>query len=451
MKKYFILLAIIVAALLVFAACNTDPAGNKPTEVPKTTDAPTDAPTDVPTEAPTATPEPTATPTPEPGTYDLLGFEADEDHMTGDGWSYVDGAFCGPLEEPHEGEDGATLEGVAIYAHREVAVVELSNGEQGSVIRHAVDGDRGLRIGQNVYGVEYAGLKPATRYRLKATFMASGTFLTDRSNSHIIFGLIDGLGGTPVEGNYVEIESKQEWQTLELVVYTGDAGMAHPAVVLGTNGLTGCINWDYEMLVEDIEMYEIVEKELLDFVADGDHMTGDGWSYVDGAFCGPLEEPQQGPEGASLDGVKLYAHREVTTMEGPDGETVDVIRHALDADTGYRRGTNRYGIKYADLKPNTKYRLKATFYVCGTFIPEKEPGSDIIFGLADGLNGAPKEGNFVYLESKNEWQTIEIIVDTGEGMEQPAVVLGTNGLAGWLNFDYEMNVASIEMYEYFGN
>ncbi len=238
------------------------------TPTPKPTATPTPKPTATPTPKPTATPtpKPTATPTPKPTatpaatpkiveiTGDLLGFEADNDHFIGDVWTLYDDKWCGPLEEPHDGTEGATAGGQRKYATRTLVSTTLSNGSSGYAVRHAVDGDRGYRLGSNHYGLNNVGLKPNTQYKVRATFKLSGTIFPDENI--IVLGYTIGMGNAE---SYVPVQSTGKWQTVEYIFTTGSS-VQDGALVLGTLAFVGKINYDYEMLIEDVELYEMGQK-----------------------------------------------------------------------------------------------------------------------------------------------------------------------------------------------
>ena len=256
MKKYLLIL-VVALSLCLFAACQTEEPVVTPE--PTATTAPTEAPT--PTPEPTATPEPTPTPSPtpipEPGTYDLLNFYPDEDHMGGDMWSFPDGIWAGPLEEPHGGDDGAKVDGVPIYAHREVASATLSDGSTGPVIRHAVDADEGYRIGSNRYGMGDIGLEAGKSYRITAMVNLSGTPMPASDNTFYIVGVCYG-SGDPIDG-YVELTFDGEWHEY-VIEFTYD-GTANPNICIGPHRLTGVINYDYDCQIESCTVFEIVNAE----------------------------------------------------------------------------------------------------------------------------------------------------------------------------------------------
>ena len=450
MRKVFlaILLSLTLALVLFAVACNEQNVP-EPTKEPDVTAEPTATADATPTAEPTATPEPTPAPTPtpepEPGTYDLLGFEPDEGYFVGDGWNVIDDAWCGPLNEPgsDNGQGGATVDGVPIFGHREVTVVE-KDGEYIPVIRLAIDGDEGYRLLGNRYGLGSIGLKPNTKYKIVAKFYVNGGVLQD---NYSCLGYCEDEG-VPVDS--IMLDHKDEWQTETFIFKTSD-NLDLPNIVLGPGRFPGACSYDYELLIEDIELYEVVEeggedtpedKSILNITASGRYILEDTWTITDGKFCGPLQAPDIGtPDEAMSGGNRIFAIRGLFKTTLSDGSTGNAIRHTLIADYGYRNSGNFYGAGNVDFKNNTAYVLTVTLKMTGTAREGVEYGVGFAPTKAENLNDPASITDFTPVEFKDEWQVVTLEFTTPAGDLDPVFFIGEIG------YDYCMLIESMVLTE----
>lgn len=458
MKKRFLLilaLALCLALAMVFTACkdSNDPNSEKPettvvpTDVPATDD-PETTPTEVPTATPEPTPEPTATPEPEPGTYDLLNFYPDEDHMIGDGWDIVDGVFCGPMTEPGTDPKGATLDGIRIDGHREVVAIDGPDGQTIEAIRLAIDGDAGVRWLGNRYGIGDIGLKPETRYKITATFYLGGSTV-DGTRSVLGYATSSDFADA-----YMILEPKDEWQTVSFEFKTS-RDLGQPNIVLGPDHFAGHCNYDYEISVAELSLYEVVGEEtevpapddLLHFEPTTSHVSGDGWEILDGKFSGPLQAPDIGTPNEAMTGdERTFAKRELWNTTLSNGKQGMVVRYHLEADYGFRNSGNFYGLGNIDLRPNTAYELTVVLQYQGTVGDRNK----CIVGFLPNESDCRNTEAFtdkVELTPGDEWQTVKLEFTTPESMDRPCICVGPDSFIGEIYSGYNMMIESVTLYE----
>lgn len=272
MKRKLLLIALLlIASIALFAACGGSGSNKEPTAEP--TDVPTATPVATPTPTPTPEPTPTPTPTPVPerGTYDLFAEYGIGDPMTAD----ADGLICGDTWPDNTGRTDTCWSGIlgtgfdasdpdAEGSVREIVETTLSNGEKGYAIRFANDGTTNGYVGagnyiSNVQEFLAAGCKYKFTVVAKATHSAkflSGE-VTEELRPYSVFCTADALGIS----NAVNVEPKDEWQTIEYVFTVAD-NFDPEAIAIFTvlSDISSPFMWQgFEVLIESVTLYEIVE------------------------------------------------------------------------------------------------------------------------------------------------------------------------------------------------
>ena len=272
MKKYLILMLVLVAALMVTAACSTTKPVEKPTAPP--TAEPTATP--VPTATPTPTPEPTATPTPspepEPGTYDLFADSGIGDPETADangllraGWKVNIGSdlcWAGPIDHNYGGIDPETED-----AERIITEVELDDGNKAMAIRVCSDSAEGnyTALWNDIYN--FPGLKPSTTYKFTVTYKLSHSPKFAETGEELrpcyIFCSGDERGR---EAGKQVMTVDGQWHTDEYIFTTKDSlplsSDGETTLVdfeCGPNSESGFMYIGFEILILKVTLYEMVE------------------------------------------------------------------------------------------------------------------------------------------------------------------------------------------------